>query len=289
MLLTIFTPTYNRGYLLQRLYDSLCQQKLQNFEWVIVDDGSSDDTYNIVGEFQKQGKIPIHYHKQTNSGKHIAINQGALMAKGELFFIVDSDDYLTEDATIIIADKYKVIENNESYAGLSGRIGYSKTQYIGSQNTYNDIHANALEFRFKMKVQGDMAEIIKTDILRKYPFPYIKGERFCTEGLLWYNVALKYKFLWFSDIIYIAEYLEGGLTHNSIKIRKNSPEYTLLFYSEFSKMPIPFIEKVKASINYWRFARFSKRSFYNKLKETNLWLSLIGFPAILYFFLKESK
>ncbi|AZA48832.1 glycosyltransferase family 2 protein [Chryseobacterium carnipullorum] len=288
MLLTIFTPTYNRGYLLQRLYESLCQQKVQNFEWVIVDDGSSDDTQNIVEEFQKHGNIPMHYHKQANAGKHIAINQGALIAEGKLFFIVDSDDYLTEDATAIIADKYKLIENNESYAGLSGRIGYSKTQYIGSQNTYEDIHANALDFRFRMKIQGDMAEIIRTDILREYPFPSIDGERFCTEGVLWYNVALKYKFLWFSDIIYIAEYLEGGLTYNNFKIRKNSPEYTLLFYSDFSRMPIPLLQKIKANINYWRFARFSKRTFLNKWKEVNPLLSLIGFPVSLYFFIKES-
>ncbi|CEJ70996.1 GalNAc(5)-diNAcBac-PP-undecaprenol beta-1,3-glucosyltransferase [Chryseobacterium oranimense G311] len=289
MLLTIFTPTYNRGYLLKRLYDSLCQQKLQNFEWVIVDDGSSDDTRNIVEDFQKQGKVPIHYHKQTNSGKHIAINQGALMAKGKLFFIVDSDDYLTEDATTVIADKYKLIEDNELYAGLSGRRGYSKTQYIGTQDDYNDIHANALDFRFRMKIQGDMAEIIRTDVLRNYPFPYIDGERFCTEGILWYNVALQYKFLWFSDIIYIGEYLEGGLTDNNFKIRKNSPEYTLLFYSEFSKMPIPFIQKIKANINYWRFARFSKKSFSYKWKKVNPLFSLIGFPISLYFLIKESE
>lgn len=288
MLLTIFTPAYNRAHLLKRLYESLRNQQLQNFEWVIVDDGSSDDTEQVVKNFISENKISITYHKQTNTGKHIAINKGAEIAKGKLFFIVDSDDYLTEDATIIISEKYKLIENKEEYAGISGRKGYSKTKFIGSQQTYQDLHANALDFRYRYKIKGDMAEVIRTDILRQYPFPVIENEKFCTEGMMWFKVALKYKFLWFCDIIYIAEYLEGGLTHNNIKIRKNSPEYSILFYSNLAKMPIPLIEKIKATINFWRFANYSKKSFTDKFKMTHPILSLFTLPIGLLFKIKDN-
>lgn len=287
MLLTIFTPTFNRGNLLERLYKSLCDQQLQNFEWVIVDDGSSDNTEHFVEAFKNENRIPINYHKQINSGKHIAVNTGALMAKGELFFIVDSDDYLTSDSTFKITDKYKLIQNNPDFAGLSGRKGYSETEFIGSQNITGDLYANALEFRYTHRMKGDMAEIIRTDILKKYPFPVIANERFCTEATVWYKVALDYKFLWFDDIIYIAEYLEGGLTSNSIKVRKESPEYSLLFYSGLSKMPVPFAEKLKAVINFWRFSRYSKRSFGEKFRMVNAVLSLIALPISFLFFFKD--
>jgi glycosyltransferase involved in cell wall biosynthesis len=289
MLITIFTPAYNRGYLLQRLYESLCNQQLQNFEWVIVDDGSSDDTELVVNSFIVENKIKITYHKQTNSGKHIAINKGAEIAKGELFFIVDSDDYLTGNATKIIAEKYQSIANDKSYAGLSGRKGYSETEYIGSQVKHKDIHSNALDFRYIYKIEGDMAEVIRTEVIRKYPFPVIPNEKFCTEGLLWFRVALEYKFLWFDNIIYIAEYLEGGLSDNIFKIRKNSPGYSTLFYSELSKMPVPISQKIKAGINYWRFAKFSKDSFIDKFSKISPLLSLVSLPASLIFLIKDSK
>lgn len=289
MLITIFTPAYNRGYLLGRLYQSLLTQKLQNFEWVIVDDGSSDDTQDVIESFISENRLQITYYKQTNSGKHIAINKGVEIAKGKLFFIVDSDDYLTNKATQIIAEKYKNIEDNPLFAGISGRKGYSETEYIGSQEKYDDIHSNALDFRYVHNKKGDMAEVIKTDIIRQYPFPIIKGEKFCTEGLLWFRVALKYKFLWFDNIIYIAEYLEGGLSDNIFKIRKNSPEYAILFYSELSKMPVSLIQKIKAATNYWRFAKFSKKTFIEKWSKINPLLSVIGLPLSLIFLIKDTK
>lgn len=289
MLITIFTPAYNRGNLLKRLYKSLCIQELQNFEWVIVDDGSVDDTEVIVEEFKQENKIPIYYHKQQNSGKHIAINKGAEMANGKLFFIVDSDDYLTRTATKTIEEKYKLIADNDEYAGISGRKGYSETEYIGSKMSYEDIHANALDFRYHYAVQGDMAEVIRTDIIRQYPFPVIENEKFCTEGILWYRVALKYRFLWFKDIIYVAEYLEGGLSNSIVRIRKQSPNYSILFYSSLAKMPIPFKEKVKASINFWRFAKHSNKKFTEKLKMTNILLSVITLPLGYLFAIKDNE
>ncbi|MDM1556708.1 MULTISPECIES: glycosyltransferase family A protein [Chryseobacterium] len=288
MLITIFTPAYNRASLLKRLYDSLCRQEAQNFEWVVVDDGSSDNTEAVVKSFMDENIIKITYHKQTNAGKHIAINKGAELANGELFFIVDSDDYLTDDATKIIVQKYKEVEGDERYAGISGRKGYSETEFIGSQEEFNDIHANALDFRYTHGMKGDMAEVIRTEVIRKFPFP-VKNEKFCTEGVLWFRVALEYKFLWFNKIIYIAEYLEGGLSNNIFKIRKNSPEYATLFYSELSKMPVPVVQKVKASMNYWRFAKFSPKTFSEKWNNMNPLLSLIGLPLSLIFLIKDPK
>lgn len=289
MLITIFTPAYNRGDLLNRLYKSLLVQTMNDFEWVIVDDGSIDKTEKIVKEFINENIIKITYYKQPNSGKHIAINNGVKVASGDLFFIVDSDDFLTADALERIKNKYLIIKDKPEFAGVAGRKGYSDTEFIGSQEAYSDISASALEFRYKYNKKGDMAEVVKTSVLRKYLFPEIPHEKFCTEALVWFRIAKKYKFLWFTDIIYIAEYLEGGLSNNIFKMRKQSPQYATMFYSELEKMSIPLLQKLKSNINFWRFAKFLNEPFFSKFKKVNPIISVFGLPISLIFLLKDKE
>lgn len=289
ILISIFTPTYNRAHLLKRLYNSLLNQKLQNFEWIIVDDGSVDNTHEVVNAFISENKVSVTYYKKENGGKHRAINKGVELAKGELFFIVDSDDYLTESATSLITNYYSLIKNREDIAGVSFRRGESKTKYIGTQKTFDAFEATALEFRYKYKIYGDMAEVFKTKVLKQYPFPEIVGEKFCTEGLIWSRIALTYKLFWTSEIIYIGEYLEGGLTDNSYRLRKSAPEYAALFYSEHTKLPISLTQKIRAAINYWRFAKFIDEPFFKKWRKVNPILSVIAYPVSLIFIIKDSK
>lgn len=288
-LITIFTPAYNRATLLPRLYESLKNQNIHNFEWIIVDDGSTDDTEAVVRSFIEENSIPIRYFKKENEGKHLAINKGVELAKGELFFIVDSDDYLTLNATQKIESYYPVIRNGEDLAGVSFRRGESESKYIGTQKTFDDLEASAFDFRYRYTIQGDMAEVFKTSVLRQYPFPRIEGERFCSEGLVWNRIALKYKMLWTSHIIYIGEYLEGGLTDNSVRTRQRSPQYAMLCYQELAAMPVPLSYKLKAVINYWRFAHFAALPFRDKWRRVNPFLSLVALPLSFIFRIKDPK
>ena len=99
MIITVFTPTYNRAYIIKNLFNSLKNQTFQNFEWIIVDDGSTDNTEEVVKEWLNESLFfKIKYHKQKNGGKHTAINKGLELASGDVFFIIDSDDYITNDA-----------------------------------------------------------------------------------------------------------------------------------------------------------------------------------------------
>ncbi|OCA70478.1 hypothetical protein BBI01_10990 [Chryseobacterium artocarpi] len=289
MIITIFTPTYNRAEYLLKLYESLLNQTSKEFEWVIVDDGSSDNTYDVVTNFIEENKILIKYFKQENSGKHIAINKGVELAQGKLFFIVDSDDYLLPNAVAFVSDKYEEIKDVPYIGGLSARRGYDINQPIGSNNFSSSMITDVFEFRYKHNIMGDMAEVVKTSVLKKFPFPKINDERFCPESLIWNRIGVQYKFLWLPDIIYIGEYLQGGLTDNNFKIRKKSPESTLLFYKELQEMPVPFVQKLRANINYWRFAKFSKTKFSNKWSNTNALLSLLGLPLSLIFLMKDTK
>ena len=290
MKLTIFTPTYNRASLLPRLYKSLKKQSDNRFEWVIVDDGSIDNTQELVQSYINEDIIEINYFKQANAGKHIAINTGVNLAKGELFFIVDSDDYLIDEAVGIIIKDYQNFKTiGGDVAGISYRRGYSIKKPIGSLNFTKEVTENVFDFRLKRKVVGDMAEVVSTEVLKKYPFPKINEERFLTEALIWNRIGLKYKMIWKPEIIYIGEYQKGGLTDKNFEIRKKSPEGALLFYKELQTMPISFVQKIRANINYWRFAKFSKRSFQKKFSEVNLIYSIFGIPLSLIFLIKDPK
>lgn len=122
-MVTIFTPTYNREKELSALYKSLLTQTDTDFEWVIVDDGSTDSTEELIGNLKKENLIKIIYDKQENSGKSMAHNRGAELAKGEAFICVDSDDYLKNDAVEKIKLNYEKIRNNEECCGF-GFLAY---------------------------------------------------------------------------------------------------------------------------------------------------------------------
>ena len=112
--ITVFTPAFNRAKLLPRLYKSLKNQSSINFEWVIVDDGSQDETQQVVQKFIDEGVLPINYVYQDNKGKHFAINRGVKEANGELFWIVDSDDYLPPNAIAQKKKKYNSVSDNSN-------------------------------------------------------------------------------------------------------------------------------------------------------------------------------
>src|SRR5690554_5941382 len=154
MYITIFTPTYNRAKTLPRLYNSLKNQTNQNFEWVIVDDGSSDNTEELVSNWINEKNISITYYKQVNGGKHRAINKGLDLAKGELFFMVDSDDYLTKDSLETI-NTYNNTYSNENIIGFAFRRKYSDDVVIGSKFPQKAFISNHIEKTYFFNVKGD--------------------------------------------------------------------------------------------------------------------------------------
>lgn len=253
-MITLFTPTYNRAYRLPDLYRSLQEQTCKNFEWLVVDDGSTDNTSKLFEQWQaEENTFPIRYFKQPNGGKHRAINRGVKEAKGELFFIVDSDDYLTPDAIEIICNLYEPIRGNESFCGVCPLKVDKKMKKIGSEFPYETLDCSCLDFRFRYNFSGDMAEVVRTEVLRKYPFPEIPGERFCPEALVWNRIGMKYKFRYSNKKLYVCEYLENGLTAKITKIRMQSPVASCICYAEQASMSVPLKIKLKSAINYWRF------------------------------------
>ena len=252
-LISVFTPTYNRASLLSRLYDTLILQTYKNFEWIIVDDGSKDNTKEVVNSFVAERKIDIHFVQQENGGKHRAINTGVSLAKGELFFILDSDDVLPENALELVTETFQPIKHDISFAGVSGIDGTFDGCIIGSGLLDDSIDCNSVDIRYKYHVTGDMKEVFRTSVMKEFPFPDIEGERFCPEALVWNRIAQKYKLRYFNKIIYKVEYQPEGLTSNIVKVRMKSPITSMMCYAEMLELNIPFKDKLKAAINYWRF------------------------------------
>ncbi|WP_195986764.1 glycosyltransferase family 2 protein [Clostridium sp. D53t1_180928_C8] len=244
--ITVCTPTYNRANLLENLYMSLKSQKFQKFEWLIINDGSSDNTEDIVNKFITENIININYIKKKNGGKHTAINVGIDNAKGELFWIIDSDDYILEDTMQYIWNQWENVRGKNCFVGISGLRGYNDGSIIGSKTEGNYIDTDALSYRYRYGIEGDKAELYRTDILKENKFPEFEGERYVTESVVWNRIADKgFKLRYINKVIYICEYLDGGLTNTSDKNIMESWNGSTLYYKELlSYKQIPLKHKL---------------------------------------------
>lgn len=262
--LSILTPSYNRANYLPAIFRCLCQQTMATFEWLIVDDGSTDDTAHVVKTIQqsKTTAFPIRYFHKANGGKHTAVNLGVKQTQGELVLILDSDDELPPNAVETIARRWAETQqsmSSDSMQTIGGmafcmahREGQSITNMPQPQKPF-PIEAHEIGLRYKYGIQGDLCEVFRTDVLREFPFPEIPGERFCPEQLVWFRIARQYKLRMYSDTIYLRDYLEGGLTDNIVRIRMNSPISTCMTYAEMMHYNIPLRQKIKAAVNFFRF------------------------------------
>ena len=284
-MITVLTPSYNRGNLLKNLYQSLRDQIFDDFEWIVVDDGSTDSTSEIIAHFKEDKKIVIKYIKQSNGGKHTAINAGVKISRGELLIIVDSDDTLPKDSLLIINNQYLKIRVDTTVGGVCGLMAHHDNIVIGNCNLLPQGNISSIDMRFKYGFLGDVCEVFKTDVLREFPFPEIYNEKFCPEDLVWNRIARKYTLYFFNQVVYYRDYLDGGLTSKIVKIRMKSPIASTICYGEMLDLDIPIKSKIKAAINYGRFYLCIKNKSKAEKKIAPLWICLL--PVGLIFHIKD--
>lgn len=229
---TVFTPTYNRAYILGDLYHSLQRQTCMDFEWLIVDDGSADDTKALVASWQgEENPFPIRYVYQENGGKCRAINRGLKEADGRLFFTVDSDDYLTDDAIEKVIRWDGELPADGHFCGYVGNRGTTPTQTPNRLFPGGYLDGTALD-RYD-QVDGERAFVFYTEIHRKYLYPEFPGEKFLTEAVTWDLMAHDgYKMRFYNDIIWIWEYKDDGLTRAGYRVFLENPQGTGLFFRQ---------------------------------------------------------
>lgn len=259
MTLTIFTPTYNRGSLLARLYKSLVEQKCHDFEWLIVDDGSTDNTSAIVEQFIKEEKITIRYICKENGGKHTAHNVAAGNAFGDLFLCLDSDDILAPDAVEIIRSSYNKLQDNDC-----GFIGYkqdNKCKLLSSRLQENEsIHYGLFECEKKLNITGEFAFVFKKDIIQKYLYPVFSKEKFIGECVLYDKLEINgYTFCPLKEVIEICEYQAEGLSNYFNGLMKMNPAGYCLYFMQRIDMQDSFKNRIITAGKYQCFCRLAKK------------------------------
>lgn len=231
-MITVFTPTYNRAYRLPELFQSLKNQTSKEFEWIVINDGSTDDTNKLFDKWlHEDNGFNIVYKEVPNGGKHRAINVAVKMAATDAFFIVDSDDYLLPEAVEKVGKWFSQIADDEEFAGVSGLRGTTPTEPIGGFGSFEGEYVDCTNLqRHLYHLLDDKAEIYKTSVLKKYPFPEFEGEKFLPESVVWDHIARDgYKIRWFNEIIYICEYLQDGLTASEDKKFMDNPKGFLTY------------------------------------------------------------
>lgn len=286
---TVFTPTYNRAYSLPRLFESLKGQSVYDFEWIVINDGSTDNTEELLSSFADEcTPFPVTVIHSSNKGKYKAINQAMTLAKGRWFFIVDSDDWLPQGAIAEILEEEKRIIEVERVAVLCGMKYTSTGHRVGGDVDFKTIECTPFDFRYRMNIGGDFAEVIRTDILRQYPFPDIPEEKFCPESVLFNRIALKFLTHYFPENIYICDYQPDGLSARIDRLRMQNWRSSLLCYHIQAHCPVPFKIKVRSWINFWRFYFCADSPVDMSLYKIPFWGILLK-PLGWMFFQKDKR
>lgn len=285
MLFTIFTPTFNRGYSLHRVYHSLCQQTLTDFEWIIVDDGSSDNTRHIVDGWISEGRFSIQYKFQPNSGKHVAVNQGVRLASGELFLIADSDDKFPANALELMYDHWCDIPYKErsKFTGVTGLCADEQGQIIGDKFPADVFDSNSADIYYRYGIRGEKWGFHRTDVLRAFPFPEPEDVSFIPEGLIWNTISRHYKTRFVNKIVR-AYFL--GADDQLTKRSSATISPVRIFYAQMLDADIGYMTHApwiicKLAIQGSRFSFHQNDSFLMQIRRLSQWRARLVWVMVM--------
>ncbi len=290
-LITVLTPTYNRAYSLTALYQSLEDQKTENFQWLIVDDGSTDDTPSLVAELMDRASFPVRSIRKENGGKHTALNAGLREINTPLTFIVDSDDSVLPGAMRLIEEYYR------KYADRLDIGVFSFLRQSASGRTFQEMPepefvGSYIADRIRTPRPGDMAEVFRTDVLKQFPFPEFPGERFLSEDVVWIPLGREYRTVFINRPIYQCEYLQDGLTRNDKKNKFASPLGSMLRGKMLMTRECGMKARVRGAIIYGCYRRCVSGEIPDSLfladPADRLLVQLLQ-PANLWFYRKWKK
>jgi glycosyltransferase involved in cell wall biosynthesis len=253
VLFTVFTPTYNRAHTLHRVYDSLCAQTLRDFEWIVVDDGSTDGTAELVADWAKSADFAVRYFRQQHSGKHVAHNLAMREAGGTFFLPLDSDDACTPHALERMAHHWNNIPDGERalYSGVDGLCSDQNGEIIGDRFPCEPFDVTLRERRYVYRMRGEKWGATLTDIVRRFPFPEASASQFTPEGLVWLDIAKTYKNRCVNEVfrIYYVADAHTGATLSQRQSFEDAPGrfhyYLWLLNNDlgyFFNSPMPFLK-----------------------------------------------
>ncbi len=250
MILTIFTPTYNRAAYLKRLYDSLVAQANKDFEWLIVDDGSTDETAQVVASFQAEQRLNIRYLAKENGGKHTAYNLALEQAAGTWFVCVDSDDFLSNDAVAVIAQATQQLPD---HMGIAAYKADDRGNRLSEPFPEQVDSCKISELTFRYGCKGEFAFVFPTALAAKFPFPVFPGERFVTESVIYDRLEQVCAMKLLDQVVMICEYLEEGYSMNYGALMGRNPTGFCLYFLQRIDLAPTFAAALTHAGKYWCF------------------------------------
>lgn len=288
---TIFTPTFNRKATIERTYNSIKQLILPQIngnmgeiEWIVVDDGSMDNTEGLFAKLCQENAIALRYYYQQNQGKHVAMNFAAQQARGKFWLTIDSDDTILPDALLKYYKAWNSIPENErnEYCGVSARCIDSEGNIVGDKLPYQPMDVSFTELRMKYRIEGEMLEMFRVDVLRQYPFPeYDSRMRYCPEAIAWFEMAKKYKLRVINEAVRTYYYDASVSIMRERSVKRSAANYFLWLYlvnnltQYFFSYPIKI---VKAYVGVSMDGFVSGRSINGILKDIHGWKKI---PALM--------
>lgn len=291
MRLTVFTPTYNRRDLLARVYESLCRQTCNDFEWLIVDDGSTDMTDNYIKQWIDEGRLRIRYYYRENGGKMRAHNMGVQLANTPLFVCLDSDDYFTDTAVEDLLECYDAAYDCMAYGkkvgGVVAHKGRSETELLG-KSEFPQTDLTTLYGLYLKGFSGETTLMYETDVLKQYLFPEIEGEKYVPEDYIYDKIDNVCVLAVLPKIITVCEIVEAGYTDSVARLKKENPKAWYMYYEQRSYITPRSILKCKY---LGRYIIYAKRGGYSvrQNKRISSFDKLIGYimAAFLLIIRKE--
>jgi hypothetical protein len=286
MVLTILTPVYNRKECILTLFDTLLKQTVKGFDWLIVDDGSTDGLKETIEGIKGKADFSIKYIYKENSGKHTALNIGIAEIESDLTFIVDSDDWLTNNAVETILKYHNNYKYNKELSGYAFLRQFPDGTINGKKFKQDELIASYIETRINDDdTWADKTEVFFTKCLKEFPFPEYNNEKFLGEDIVWIRMARKYKLVHINEAIYVGNYQDDGLTKNRRAHNIASPIGCMHRAEEFLGKDIKLKYRIKGGLQYIIYGKFAGYKVGELVKKSHYkaFVLLCVIPAVLLY------
>ena len=284
--LTVFTPTYNRGFCLPNCYESLKRQNNQGFIWLIVDDGSTDETEQMVSDWIKESSVEIIYIKQENQGMHGAHNTAYEVIETELNVCIDSDDYMPADAVEKILTCWEKYGSDE-VSGIIGLDSYTDGTVIGTRLPEELNRSTLFHLYRKHNVTGDKKLVYRTELTRDFPYPLYENEKYVGLAYKYYKLDQYFEMILLNEVLCCVEYLEDGSSLNMLNQYRKNPRGFAFYRKELMKLPFVSLSyKFRQAIHYVSSSLLGRNMKYlNEVPSKGLTLVATPFGIVLYLYI----
>lgn len=293
---TVFTATYNRVHTLLRVYDSLAAQTYRDFEWLVVDDGSTDDTARLIERWQQEAAFPIRYLRQANQGKHVATNRGVAEAEGELFLVLDSDDACVPQALERFARHWDAVPDRARFSAVTALCMDQHGRLVGDTFPSDVLDSDPLELRYRYKVRGEKWGFQCTDILRRFPFPEDITRTYVPEDIVWNQIAREYRTRYVNERLRVYWVDEPSMVHGQ-RAGKNAAggqlQHLNALNTELAWFRFAPMQFLRSALHYSRFSFHLGDDLGKQARRLGspparmLWALMLPFGWLVY--LRDSK